>query len=127
MLFLDEPTTGLDPQSGRDLWRIITEFIIVLLVSRYLFCMVNHGSYLSVMLLIVLGAFEFAGIGLLIASRAKTLEALSGLMNLAMVPMWIGSGICFSSKPFPEFVQPLIGFLPLTPLITPRVRLAANG
>lgn len=93
MLFLNERTTGLDLQSGRDLWRIITEFIIVLLVSRYLFGVVNHGRYLSVMLLIALGAFEFAGIGLLIASRAKTLEALSGLMNLAMVPMWIGSGI----------------------------------
>jgi ABC-2 type transport system permease protein len=97
---------------------MIPEIIIVLLVSRYLFGVVNHGSYLSVMLLIALGAFEFAGIGLLIASRAKTLEAVSGLMNLAMVPMWIGSGIFFSARRFPEFVQPVIELLPLTPLIS---------
>jgi len=96
---------------------MIPEIIIVLLVSRFVFGVVNHGSYVSVMLLIALGAFEFAGIGLLIASRAKTLEAVSGLMNLAMVPMWIGSGIFFSSKRFPEFVQPVIELLPLTPLI----------
>ena len=96
---------------------MIPEIIIVLLVSRFVFGVVNHGSYFSVMLLIALGAFEFAGIGLLIASRAKTLEAVSGLMNLAMVPMWIGSGIFFSSKRFPEFVQPVIELLPLTPLI----------
>ncbi len=38
-------------------------------------------------------------------------------MNLAMVPMWIGSGIFFSAERFPALVQPLIGLLPLTPLI----------
>ncbi len=96
---------------------MIPEIIIVLVVSRFLFGVVNHGSYLLVLLLIVLGAFEFAGIGLLIASRARTLEAVSGLMNLAMVPMWIGSGIFFSAQRFPDIVQPLIRLLPLTPLI----------
>ncbi len=96
---------------------MIPEIIVVLIVARFFFGVVNHGSYLSVALLILLGAFEFAGIGLLIASRAKTLEAVSGLMNLAMVPMWIGSGIFFSAERFPALVQPLIGLLPLTPLI----------
>ncbi len=106
---------------------MIPEIIVVLLVSRFLFGVINHGSYLNVMLLIVLGAFEFAGIGLLIASRAKTLEAVSGLMNLAMVPMWIGSGIFFSAKRFPEFVQPVIGLLPLTPLISALRQVMQEG
>lgn len=97
---------------------MIPEIIIVLLVSRFVFGVVNHGSYVSVIVLVGLGAFEFAGIGLLIASRARTLEAVSGLMNLAMVPMWIGSGIFFSAKRFPELAQPLIELLPLTPLIS---------
>lgn len=96
---------------------MIPEIVIVLVASRILFGVVNHGSYLPVALLILLGAFEFAGIGLLIACRARTLEAVSGLMNLAMVPMWIGSGIFFSASRFPEAVQPLIDVLPLTPLI----------
>ena len=96
---------------------MIPEIIIVLVVSRFAFGVVNHGSYLSVILLVALGAFEFAGIGLLIASRAKTLETVSGLMNLSMVPMWIGSGIFFSAKRFPAFAQPLIELLPLTPVI----------
>jgi ABC-type polysaccharide/polyol phosphate export permease len=106
---------------------MIPEIIVVLLVSRFLFGVINHGSYLNVMLLIVLGAFEFAGIGLLIASRAKTLEAVSGLMNLAMVPMWIGSGIFFSAKRFPEFVQPVIGLLPLTPVISALRQVMQEG
>jgi ABC-type polysaccharide/polyol phosphate export permease len=56
-------------------------------------------------------------LGLLVASRAKTLEAVSGLMNLVMLPMWVLSGIFFSSERFPDFVQPVIKIIPLTPLI----------
>ena len=65
----------------------------------------------------MLGAFTFSGIGLLVASRAKTIEAVSGLMNLVMLPMWLLSGIFFSSERFPEAAQPFIQALPLTPLI----------
>ena len=64
----------------------------------------------------VLGATTFAGLGLLIASRASTLEAVSGLMNLVMLPMWLLSGIFFPSDRFPSAVQPLIKALPLTAL-----------
>ena len=67
--------------------------------------------------LILLGAFSFAGLGLLVASRAKTIEAVSGLMNLVMLPMWVLSGIFFSSERFPELLQPFIQALPLTALI----------
>jgi ABC-type polysaccharide/polyol phosphate export permease len=56
-------------------------------------------------------------LGLLVASRARTLEAVSGLMNLVMLPMWLLSGIFFSSARFPAIVQPLIKALPLTALI----------
>ena len=59
----------------------------------------------------------FAGIGLLVASRANTIEAVSGLMNLVQLPMWIASGVFFSSERFPEAVQPLIRALPLTAVI----------
>lgn len=52
--------------------------------------------------------------GLLIASRAKTVEGVSGLMNLVMLPMWIFSGVFFSSSNFPDAVQPVIRILPLT-------------
>jgi ABC-2 type transport system permease protein len=106
---------------------MIPEIVVVLLVSRLMFGVINHGSYLVVALLILLGAFEFAGIGLLIASRARTLEAVAGLMNLAMVPMWIGSGIFFSAKRFPDLVQPLIKLLPLTPLIAALRQVMQEG
>jgi len=75
-----------------------------------------RGSLGALALLTVAGAFSFAGLGLLVASRAKTVEAVSGLMNLVMLPMWILSGTFFSYARFPEAMQPLVQALPLTAL-----------
>jgi ABC-type polysaccharide/polyol phosphate export permease len=59
-------------------------------------------------------ALTFAALGLLIASRARTFEAISGLMNLGMIPMWILSGVFFPASNFPDAFQPVIQALPLT-------------
>ena len=50
--------------------------------------------------LALLGALAFGGLGLLLASRARTIEAVSGLMNLVMLPMWVLSGVFFASTQF---------------------------
>jgi ABC-type multidrug transport system permease subunit len=95
----------------------VPEVILLLVFSSVFFGVAIQGSYFSLCLLLLLGALEFSGIGLLVASRANTLETVSGLMNLVMLPMWIVSGIFFSRERFPDVVQPLIQLLPLTPLI----------
>ncbi|MBM99697.1 MAG: hypothetical protein CMJ77_11255 [Planctomycetaceae bacterium] len=95
----------------------IPEIVLLLICARFIFGVINQGSYLTVTVLILLGTIEFSGIGLLVASRAKTLETISGLLNLVMLPMWMASGIFFSYDRFPEYFQPLIRILPLTPLI----------
>ena len=96
---------------------MIPEVLVLLLFARYVFGVYYYGSYATVALLVVLGATMFSGLGLLVASRAKTLEAVSGLMNVVMLPMWMLSGIFFSSDRFPAAAQPFIQILPLTPLI----------
>jgi ABC-type multidrug transport system permease subunit len=51
-----------------------------------------------------------------VASRARTIEGVSGLMNLVMMPMWVLSGVFFASSNFPDVMQPFIQALPLTAL-----------
>jgi ABC-type multidrug transport system permease subunit len=68
-------------------------------------------------LLCVLTSLAFSALGLLVASRAKTMEAVSGLMNLVMLPMWILSGVFFSASRFPAVIQPVVRALPLTAAI----------
>ena len=75
-----------------------------------------RGSVIALAAVVLVGAMTFAGIGVLVASRARTIEGVSGLMNLVMVPMWIFSGVFFAYSHFPNSVQPLIRALPLTAL-----------
>jgi ABC-2 type transport system permease protein len=99
------------------LWFTVFEVLVLLVFAWLAFGVGVRGSLLSVVVLVLLGAATFAGIGLLVASRARTLEAVSGLMNLVQLPMWILSGIFFSSERFPAAAQPFIKALPLTTLI----------
>jgi ABC-2 type transport system permease protein len=73
-----------------------------------------RGSWLALVLVTLIGALAFSALGLLVASRAKTIEAVSGLMNFAMLPMWLLSGSFFSAERFPAFMQPFVQALPLT-------------
>jgi ABC-type multidrug transport system permease subunit len=76
-----------------------------------------RGGLIDLVAVSVLASLSFSALALLIASRARTIEAVSGLMNLAQVPMWILSGVFFSAQRFPDAVQPFISALPLTALI----------
>jgi ABC transporter DrrB family efflux protein len=76
-----------------------------------------HGSIAALALIAVIGALAFGGLALLVSSRARTIEAVSGLLNLVMLPMWVLSGVFFASSNFPDVMQPFIQALPLTALI----------
>lgn len=73
-----------------------------------------RGSPLSLLAICLLAALAFGALGLLLASRTRTIEGASGLMNLVMLPMWIFSGVFFSASRFPDALQPFIQGLPLT-------------
>jgi ABC-2 type transport system permease protein len=89
---------------------------VLLAAGRLFFGVPMRGSWVLVAGTSIAGAFSFAGIGLLAASRAQTVEALSGLLNLLILPMWIMSGVFFASTNFPAGLQPAIQALPLTAL-----------
>lgn len=109
-----------------------TDFLLAIMISRLLFTLADvvvllafgyfvfgvecQGSYWQLAVVVLIGGTSFAGLGLLVASRAQTLETVSGLMNLVILPMWVFSGVFFSSERFPEVVQPVINLLPLTAL-----------
>jgi ABC-2 type transport system permease protein len=75
-----------------------------------------EGSLLLLSGVVLLGTLCFAGVGLLCASRARTIEGISGILNVVMVPMFVASGIFFSASRFPAAVQPFVQALPLTAL-----------
>jgi ABC-type multidrug transport system permease subunit len=93
------------------------EVVVFLGFARLVFGVPFRGSLWELGFLCILTSLAFSALGLLVASRAQTMEAASGLMNLAMLPMWILSGVFFSATRFPAIVQPVVRALPLTAAI----------
>jgi len=101
-------------------WRMIVlvvEVAIPVGFGAIAFGVPIRGGLVDILALSVLGSLTFSAIGLLVASRAQTIEMVSGLTNLVVLPMWIFSGVFFSAQRFPDLVQPLIRLLPLTAFI----------
>jgi ABC-type multidrug transport system permease subunit len=93
------------------------EVVVFLGFARVVFGVPFRGPLWQLTLVCVLTSLVFSALGLLVASRARTMEAVSGLMNLVMLPMWILSGVFFSASRFPAIIQPLVKALPLTAAI----------
>jgi ABC-type multidrug transport system permease subunit len=96
---------------------LVIEVGVFLGFARVAFGVPFRGSLWELGFLCVLTSLAFSALGLLVASRARTMEAASGLMNLVMLPMWILSGVFFSASRFPTVIQPVVRALPLTAAI----------
>jgi len=95
---------------------LIVEIGLLVGFGWLMFGVAVRGSLATLGGVAIVGAFAFAGLGLLVASRARTIEGVSGLMNLVMLPMWILSGTFFSYSRFPDAMIPFVKALPLTAL-----------
>ncbi len=109
-----------------------SQYLVAFLVMRMVFLLLEvpilvgfgmlafgtplRGSILDLAVLLGLGALSFAGLGLLVGSRARNSQTVAGLINVVMIPMFVFSGVFFSSRNFPEATQPFIRALPLTAL-----------
>ncbi len=102
---------------GTRIMFFIPEMIFLLVAAFLIFNVQVVGSVMTMVIIGLIGAASFAGIGLLVACRAQRVETITGLMNLVMLPMWMMSGVFFSSERFPDVLQPFIQVLPLTLLI----------
>ena len=93
---------------------LVLEVVALLGFGVLIFGVPLRGSLVALAGICLLATLSFGALGLLVASRARTTEGVAGLMNLVMIPMWIFSGVFFSSSNFPKAVQPIIKVLPLT-------------
>ena len=90
------------------------QVIVLFAFARWTFGVKMYGSPLAVLALSLFASWSFAGLGLLCASRAQNNETANGLVNLVNLPMFMMSGVFFSSARFPTFLHPFIRLLPLS-------------
>lgn len=75
-----------------------------------------RGSWLAFLVLVSVGGFAFSGLGCLLASRARTLEGIGGLMNACSLPMWVVGGVFFENARLEGVMRWIAEVLPLTHL-----------
>jgi ABC-type multidrug transport system permease subunit len=99
--------------------RLIFTFVDIALLLGFAYLVFDirvRGDVIAFVVLILAGGVSFAGLGLLVGSRARTIETAAGLVNAVMLPMYVLSGVFFSASRFPEGMQPFVRILPLTAL-----------
>lgn len=103
---------------------IVSRLILVTLVSTLLLLggmallsIVMVGSYLNLLVVVLLGTICLISLGLLIASRSRSEELTGGLINFSTWPMMFLSEAWFSIEGAPQWLQWLAQLLPLTHLV----------
>ena len=95
---------------------LVAEVPLLVVFARVVFGVRVEGGLLPLVVVVLVGGAAFSGFGLLAASRTRTTEGVSGIINVIVMPMTVLSGVFFSTARFPEAIQPLIAALPLTAL-----------
>jgi ABC transporter DrrB family efflux protein len=92
------------------------ELAPLLLFARFVFGVGVQGSIFTLFVTALIGGLTFAVMGLFLACRAENPQIVSGLINVVSFPMYLCSGVFFSSSRFPDALQPVIRWMPLTAL-----------
>lgn len=73
-----------------------------------------RGSIAATCVFVLCASLAFSGLGILLASRPRTIEGVAGLINAFLLPMWLLGGVFFSN----DRMDGLLGFaasmVPLT-------------
>jgi ABC-2 type transport system permease protein len=96
---------------------VIVSAVLLMTVGALVFDVHNQGSYLSLLVLVMLGASCFISMGYVLASFARTVDTYGGLSNLVFMPLMMLSGVYFSLDGAPGWMQRATDLLPLTPLL----------
>lgn len=112
--------------------QILSRMFVIMLTTGtvYTACILiygfeNRGSYLSLLIIFILGSFSMVSLALIIASRSSSEEFAGGILNLLSWPMMMLSEVWFSMEGARPWVIKFSKLLPLTH-ITSGIRQVMN-
>jgi ABC-2 type transport system permease protein len=95
----------------------VVQGIIILAAGVLIFGAHVYGSYLDLIILVVIANIIFLNIGFIVAALTKSVNAASGFANVVAMPMMFFSGAFFPNELLPEQIRSVVQLLPLTPLL----------
>jgi ABC-2 type transport system permease protein len=88
--------------------------MLMLLVASLLGAIVPSIGILAAVVFMVLIATSFVAVGLIIASRMRSMEGFQMIMSFVMMPIFFLSGALFPLQNTPQWMQTIASFNPLT-------------
>jgi len=88
--------------------------IILLIFAPLLHIKLNFSMVVKICFLILLTSFALTSLGILIASRMKSMHGFNMVMNFLVMPMFLLSGAMFPLKGIPKWLEYLVNINPLS-------------
>lgn len=121
------PLVFLGGLVGRYTVTNLVQIAIIVTVALTVFNATIVGNPVMVGGLMIYGTLMFVGMGFAISTVSRTPESANLLGSAIHFPMMFLSGTFWPREFMPEFMQPVIGLLPLTPLVDAMRAVAARG
>ena len=91
--------------------------LLMVLVGLFVFDFTMRGSWLQFGVFTALSSVMMIGFGLLVGGWARNENQAAPLTNLIAFPLMFLSGIFFPRFLFPEWLQQITGYIPLSPVV----------
>lgn len=105
----------------------VLQVLILLGIGIYAFNMNLVGSLFNMIGMALIGTVTFLSFGFAIAGWAKDENQAAPVANLISFPMLFLSGTFFPREAFPQYLQTITGYMPLTYLAEGLRRIANEG
>lgn len=95
----------------------LLSLLLMIIIGSAVFDFTMRGSWLQFGVFATLSSIMMIGFGLIIGGWARNENQAAPLTNLVAFPLMFLSGIFFPRFLFPEWLQGITGFVPLSPVI----------
>jgi len=117
----------LSAQVVSRLWLVMAITLTVFFGTHYFLDFTMHGSYITLIFVLTIGAIALITLGLLVAARTASEELAGGLLNLFTWPMMVMSGVWFSLEGAHPLVKAAAQILPLTHIVDAARSIMIDG
>jgi len=104
--------------------QVASRLVLVTLITSFVFAGTRYfldtrmdGSYLTLFVVLIVGAVSLISMGLMIAARVTSEELAGGLLNMVTWPMMLLSGVWFSLEAANDMVRNIAQVFPLTHIL----------
>lgn len=104
--------------------QVASRMMLILLITSFVYAGTKFfldtrmdGNYLTLIIILIVGATALISMGLMIAARVTSEELAGGLLNMVTWPMMMLSGVWFSLEGANETVKQIANAFPLTHIL----------